>query len=39
MIIDSMLSLLIKFNFRNDVNTIFNIVANIPKEDKIKAIK
>ncbi|CAD8178802.1 unnamed protein product [Paramecium pentaurelia] len=39
MIIDSMLSLLIKFNFRNDVNTIYNIVANIPKEDKIKAIK
>lgn len=34
-----MFSLLIKFKFRNDVNTIYNIVANIPKEYNIKAMK
>lgn len=39
MIINSIFSLLIKFKFRNDINTIFNIVANLPREDKIKAIK
>ncbi|CAD8161718.1 unnamed protein product [Paramecium octaurelia] len=38
LIINSIFSLVIKYQFRNDVNTIYNIVANIPKQDKIKAM-
>lgn len=38
-VIISIFSLLIKFRFRNDINTIYIIVTNIPKEDKIKAMK
>ncbi|CAD8172442.1 unnamed protein product [Paramecium pentaurelia] len=39
MVINSIFSLLIKFKFRNDINTIYIIVTNLPKEDKIKAMK
>ncbi|CAD8177567.1 unnamed protein product [Paramecium octaurelia] len=39
MLINSIFSLLIKFKFRNDINTIFIIVTNLPKDDKIKAMR
>ncbi|CAD8100234.1 unnamed protein product [Paramecium sonneborni] len=39
MVINSIFSLIIKYKFRRDVNTIFLTIANIPKEDKIKAMK
>ncbi|CAK63293.1 unnamed protein product (macronuclear) [Paramecium tetraurelia] len=39
MLINSIFSLLIKFKFRNDINTIYQIVTNLPKDDKIKAMR